>query len=113
MGFFKEEYRKQNDKCAAFLLAVNSLSHKLLAYPTPNKNAKSWRRALETLTLEHADEVSLFISDNDTAIKEDLRKYLYDKYQISWSYSFHRSKSYLAEVYMRSVGLWVRHACFF
>ena len=101
MAFFRKDLEADNDDCSAFLLVVNALSHVLYAYPTPDKTSESWKQALTALALEKAEEISYIISDQDSAAKPELREYLYKQYQITWSFSKHRSKAYLAEVYIK------------
>ena len=101
MAFYRKDLKKDNDQCESFLLVVNALSHVLVALPTPDKTSESWKEALDMLVREKAADISLLVSDQDTAVNPMVRRHLYTKYQIGWNFSKHRSKAYLAEIYIK------------
>ena len=103
LAHFRPDLKKKNSGCAAFLLGVQTVGHQLVALPVKNKTTRAWLAGLKKMIDEHYAEVSVLVSDRDTAVNARLRKTLYDRYGITWYHSKARSKAYLAERFIHYV----------
>jgi hypothetical protein len=93
-AFFGKAWKKENDGCGAFLLAVDSLSLFTVCVPMKDGTWPSWLDALTRMFQEKFNVVRYWVSDRDTAIyKLDKRKYLERKFGTKWMFLKNRCRS--------------------
>jgi len=66
---FYPEYRKENDGCGAYLMAVDSLSLAMAAVPTKDATYASWLSAMEEMIQGRLNVIHFFVSDRDASIR--------------------------------------------
>ena len=104
---FHRNYQVQNDRAIGFILAVDTLSNKLMGYVTPSKDGKHWRRAVDKFVKEHK-YITRFVSDQESALTSDkFHKEMEDKYGIKWTHIRLRNKAFSAESYIGHMKQWL------
>ena len=108
LAFYKTEWKRHNGNNVGFVVGVEASTLQLSAVPVRSKKRDEWQRAVETIAEKSAiSNVRCFVSDLEPAItSRNFRKEMRDKKGIVFHFLHKKSKSYLAECYIR----WIKSA---
>ena len=104
MANFYPRYKKYNNGCIAFLLAVEGLSRQLCVVPLKSKKQKEWEKALTKLFESEMGSCKTIFSDRDTSVKgTQFQERIKKRFGISWEFMKNREKCFRAERLIRYV----------
>lgn len=99
MAVFQPRLKVKNGQNQYILVGVDELSNKLAAVPLPNKNRRSWERALEEMRRKESFPfMQTIVTDRDGAVADEaFQKAFKRKHGVAWIHLPSRSKAFLAE----------------
>lgn len=94
-------YKNWNRGHNGFLCFVETLSNKTVILPVKDKTTGSWEQSVEKLIREYEGDVSVLVSDRDSAVSKKFTARLRKQLGIRWIFLYNRNKAFKAE---RAIG---------